>query len=396
MPTRAADAGTTRWGAIWVLFLSACTLALHQGKMPSAIGLLQGEFALSLTAVGWLVSTYAVLIALLALALGCAVARAGYARFAVGGVLLAGIASIVGALSPSIGLLAAARAVEGAGWIAVAVSMPSVIGRLASDRDRPLALGLFGAFVPLGTGLMLLAAPELQLAGGWRLSWVTAGAVSLVAGLCALAVCYRYRSHLASLDSGRSVPLGPELGRPVVWWLALSFFCYSVQFLAVTSFLPTVLQELAGLSLASASRLSALVILGNVLGNLAAGRLLQRGWRLSSVLRIAAILASCGAALTFIESVPLVIRIGGALLFTITSGAMPGALLASAGRVATAPVATGIVIGLMFQGAGIGQMAGPIVLAASVDFTGSWNAGALFSMLAGAFAVLAARGLRGV
>jgi len=133
-----------------------------------------------------------------------------------------------------------------------------------------------------------------------------------------------------------------------------------------------------------------------VLGNLAAGRLLQRGWRLSSVLRIAAILASCGAALTFIESVPLVIRIGGALLFTITSGAMPGALLASAGRVATAPVATGIVIGLMFQGAGIGQMAGPLVLAAAVDFTGSWNAGALFSMLAGAFAVLAARGLRGV
>jgi len=137
LPTRAADAGTTRWGAIWVLFLSACTLALHQGKMPSAIGLLQGEFALSLTAVGWLVSTYAVLIALLALALGCAVARAGYAR----GVLLAGIASIVGALSPSIGLLAAARAVEGAGWIAVAVSMPSVIGRLASDRDRLDCLG---------------------------------------------------------------------------------------------------------------------------------------------------------------------------------------------------------------------------------------------------------------
>ena len=86
----------THWGAIWVVFLAACTLALHQGKMPAAIGLLQVEFDLSLTAVGWILSVYAVVISSAALAIGMLVTRVGHTRVAIAGVALSGIGGVIG------------------------------------------------------------------------------------------------------------------------------------------------------------------------------------------------------------------------------------------------------------------------------------------------------------
>lgn len=364
--------------------------------MPSAIGLLRTEFSLSLTAVGLIVSMYAALVAVFALVLGLAVARVGYARFAIGGVALAGLGGIPGMLSDSVALLAASRALEGAGWILAAVAMPALIGRLSTDHDRPQSLGLLGAFVPFGSGLMLLAAPFVQAAGGWRLSWGVASIASLAAAVFAWRVCRRHAVRLGSLRQRQPAPVGTELMRPVVWFLALSFFSCSLLFLALTSFLPTMLQEQSGMSLGAASRWAAVVILINVIGNLMAGRLLQRGVPLFRLIRTAMLVATIAGAVTYLEPVPAPVRVLAALIFSGFSGVIPGAMFASAARVASVAAATGIIIGAMLQSAGMGQLAGPLLVAFLVESSGSWAAASVLVLVAGVVVAGAAQGLRSV
>ena len=62
------------------------------------------------------------------------------------------------------------------------------------------------------------------------------------------------------------------------WAVALSFAMYSAQWLAVVGFLPSIYQE-GGLSAALAAPATALAAAVNIIGNVASGRLLQRGTR---------------------------------------------------------------------------------------------------------------------
>ena len=58
--------------------------------------------------------------------------------------------------------------------------------------------------------------------------------------------------------------------------LSLTFMLYSLMFFALFSFLPVLLMERLGLSLAQAGLYSAIATVANVIGNLGAGMLLAR------------------------------------------------------------------------------------------------------------------------
>lgn len=391
-------ADRTRWLSVWALFLAGCTLALHAGKVPSALPLLRAELGLSLTEAGSVVSTYAILIALGGVAAGLLVGTVGYARFAVLGVALGGVGSVLGAGTDALAPLLLTRAIEGGGWIVAVVALPALISALARPADRPLALGLWGAFVPLGAGLMLLVAPSLQALGGWRLSWLLAALASLLAAGVVAWVCRAESARLATVGAGegggRLRAALADLARPAAWLLGLSFFLYSFQFLAVTSFLPTLLVETAGFALGPASVLAALVILGNVVGNVAAGALLRRGVGHVPLLSGAALATGIAAAVVYHAPWPPSPRVAAAFAFSVIGGAIPGTLFATVPSVARSSAALGALVGLMLQCSGLGQWLGPLALPAVVEWRGSWSAAGLPTVLAGVLGVAAAFGLR--
>jgi len=161
----------TRWGAIAALFLAGCTLALHVGKFPAALPLLVNEFSLSLSQSGNLVSIYALLIASCALLLGIAVPRLGYLNFAMVGLGLCVAGSLVGLLTNHATILMWSRACEGFGWIFGVVAFPTLFSSLCLVKHRALVLGIWGSFMPVGGGLMMLITPSLQNIHSWRLVW---------------------------------------------------------------------------------------------------------------------------------------------------------------------------------------------------------------------------------
>jgi len=382
---------STRWFSVLALYVSGCSLALHSGKAPSALPLLRAELALSLTQVGTVVSSYALMVAFIGLLMGLAVGMVGYARFALTGVALAGVGSFIGAGSDSFSLLLISRAIEGSGWIIGVVSLPPMLTRLSSERDRPLVMGIWGSFVPVGAGLMLFVAPWLQSIGGWRLSWQLAGTVSMFAVLLVWFVSRREEQALSVLQRSRQLPPLDDLRKPATWLLATCFCCYSFQFLSVTSFLPTLLldQPVAteassgGLQLGTASRWTALIILVNAIGNIAGGWAVRHGVATHHLLSGASLIMAAMAASIYSGLVPVSMVITAGIVFSMIGGIIPGTLFAMVPMVASVPAAAGVLVGAMMQSSGIGQWLGPLALPAVVERGGSWIAGGVLMAAVG-------------
>jgi MFS family permease len=366
------------------------------GKVPAALPLLREDMGLSLVQAGLVVSTYAILVALAGLALGLLVAAVGYVRFAVVGILLAAIGSLLGAQAQSLSWLLFSRAVEGGGWVLAVVALPAMLSQFGTERDRPLIMGLWGAFVPVGAGSMLLLAPLLQAVGGWRLSWLCAGIASLLAAAVVIRICHVNRGLLVSLAASSVRPPVTDLRKPVAYIISLCFFCYSFQFVAVTSFLPTLLIEHLHLSLGSASRWAAIVVLANAIGNVAAGWLLRHGVARHKLLSIAALTIGLMAMLVYFDILPLAARLAAAIIFSVVGGLIPGTLFATVPLVATVPASVGVLVGLMLQFSGIGQWLGPVALPVIVEHFGSWSAAGVLMLIVGIVGSVAAIGLRGV
>lgn len=358
------------------MFLAGCTTALHIGKVPSALPLLRTDWHLSLTQAGLILFIYAVLIATGGLLLGMLVRRVGYPRFAMAGVGIVGVGSLLGAQSDLFHGLLATRALEGLGWIMAVIALPPLLTALSHPRDRSLVMGIWGAFVPVGTGIMLLLSPMVLSMGGWRFSWIVAGMISLLASAMVTLIVRSHPAHLAAVQSTSSTGGTPltDLRGTLIWALSGCFLLYSLQFVSVTSFLPTLLLDTTSLSLTTASQITALVIISNALGNFTAGVLMRRGLSHVPLLITGALGMGVFAFFVFTDTLPVATRLACAFGFSMSGGLIPGTCFATLPMAVSVTSAVGLLIGLMMQSAGVGQLLGGLVVPLAVDYAGSWQA----------------------
>lgn len=349
--------------------------------MPAALPLLIEQLQLSLTQSGLVVSLYSLMIAILGVVLGLMVRRFGYVAFAITGLGLVAVGSLTGSLSVTLQWLLITRVLEGLGWIMSVIAFPPLLSAFAAARDRPLVLGIWGGFVPLGAGTMLIVAPWIQHIGDWQLSWQVAGAATALALFVAWIVTRVKEQDIRHLRVGEEVLPFVELKKPVVWLFSFCFFSYSSQFTAVTSFLPTLFIDTSNWTLADTSRVVALIVLSNVIGNVAAGYLLRFGASNVSLLLGSAVVMGLCAMIVFAESMGMPVRIAAAFMFSAFGGLIPGTLFASLPRVADNPLAIGLLIGLMLQFAGLGQLIGGVVLPAVVEYFDHWQAAGVYCLL---------------
>jgi len=390
--TRTTDV-STNWLSIWALFLAGCTLAVHVGKFPAALPLLVEEFDLTLAQTGNLVSVYALLIACGALFVGFMVARIGYVLFATTGIALCMTGSVAGAYADTLSVLMLSRIVEGLGWLAGVVALPSILNALAAPKDRPVVMGLWGSFMPIGGGGMLFLAPVFQSIGGWQLSWTIAGVLSLLGVVTISLVCRRERESLQQLRGVKSALNFGDLRKPESIAVMLCFLCYSFQYASVSSFLPILLVQESGLQLTTAAFWAAVAMLANAVGNIAAGWIINAGIKRHHILSCASLLMGLFAwiMLSFPDAV---VKISAGILMSALSGAIPGTLFSTSALVASSAAGVGIIIGFMLTGTGLGQLLGPIALTRVVDWTGHWYSGGVLNFCIGLLGVYFAFGLK--
>jgi predicted MFS family arabinose efflux permease len=348
--------------------------ALQVGKLPPALPALQAELGLTLVQSGFLLSIVQLAGLSLAVFMGLLADGMGLKRSMVRGLCLLALASGLGGFATSVTALLALRAIEGLGFLLVALPAPALIRRLVPPAQLPGMLGVWGAYMPTGTAVALLLGPLFIPAWGWGAWWWWFAGVSL------LMAAWLWRSVPA--DPVAHVAAGPgawqrlrrTLSARGPWLVALTFGMYSGQWLAVVGFLPSIYAA-AGVSGALLGVLTALAAAVNIVGNMASGRLLQRGWAPRSTLWLgfgAMALGSTVAFAPFTESLPW-LRFAGVLLFSGMGGLVPGTLFSLAVRLAPGDQQVATTVGWVQQLSALGQFVGPPVVAAVAARAGGWQ-----------------------
>jgi CP family cyanate transporter-like MFS transporter len=357
-----------------VIVLAGVAAALHIGKLPPALPLLQAELGVSLVQSGFLLS----LVQLAGMGLGLLVGLAGdglgLRRCLLAGLLTLSAASAIGGLAQDATSLLVLRAVEGCGFLLAVTPGPSLIRRTVAAGDIDAKLGLWGSYMPFGTALALLAAPWLLPLGGWRgWCWLLAALSLLMAAWVRAAVPADGATALAS----RAVwarRAGHTLAAPGPWLLGLCFAMYSGQWLAVIGFLPTVYAQ-AQVSGVAAGALTALAAAVNMVGNVTAGRLLRRGCAPRTLLWTGFAAMAIGAAGAFLPALDAggAARYAAVLVFSLFGGLVPATLFALCLRLAPGADTVSTTVGWMQQCSAVGQFVGPPLVGWVARQAGGWH-----------------------
>jgi MFS family permease len=156
------------------------------------------------------------------------------------------------------------------------------------------------------------------------------------------------------------------------WLVALAFFLYSGQWLAVVGFLPTIYSQagVGGLLLGALTALAAGI---NMLGNIGAGRWLARGTRPGVLLATGYTAMALGALVAFGAEGHPVWQYLAVLAFSGFGGLIPGTLFGLAVVLAPGQDSVSTTVGWMQQWSSLGQFVGPPVVAWVATLAGGWQ-----------------------
>jgi CP family cyanate transporter-like MFS transporter len=364
----------------WLVVAAGGVAALQVGKLPPTLPALQAELGLTLVQSGFLLSMVQLAGLTLAVFMGMLADGMGLKRSMVRGLLLLALASAAGGLATSVLVLLLCRALEGLGLLLVALPAPALIRRLVPPQQLAGMLGVWGAYMPIGTALALLAGPLFIPAWGWSAWWWLFALVSLGMAVWVWRVIPADPVLTVQDASGVMDRLRRTLGAPGPWLVALTFGMYSGQWLAVVGFLPSIYAA-AGVTGGLLGVLTALAAAVNMGGNMASGRLLQRGWAPRSTLWLgfgAMALGSTLAFAAFTEGLPW-LRFAGVLLFSGVGGLVPGTLFSLAVRLAPGEQQVAATVGWVQQLSALGQFIGPPTAAALAARAGGWQLTPMFT-----------------
>jgi CP family cyanate transporter-like MFS transporter len=363
----------------WVIVFAGVCAALHVGKLPPALPVLQNALGITLVQAGFLLSAVQVASMTLGLAVGLSADSFGLRRSMLVGLGLLSFASISGGFVDDAQSLLFLRALEGLGFLLVVMPAPALIRRTVDASQLSGRMGWWGTYMPTGSALALLLGPWVIAGLNWSAWWWLLGAVAAFAWgavwLCVPDVQPPAPTHNAANDAWpKRLALTLKSSGP--WLVALTFAVYSSQWLAVVGFLPTVYAEL-GLAAGTAGMLSACVALANVSGNITSGRLLQRGWPAQRLISIGFACMTLGAVGAYAvwqgEGLPTSLRFSCVVMFSAVGGLIPGTLFSCALRLAPSEGTVSTTVGYMQQLSALGQFAGPPLVAWVAASAGGWQ-----------------------
>lgn len=215
------DAGSTP--LLWVLVsLSLSMLLSSLGTSIANVGLptLVQTFSASFQNVQWVVLAYLLAITTLIVSVGRLGDLTGRRRLLLGGISLFTLASMLCAIAPTLGLLIAARVVQGLGAaIMMALTMAFVAEAVPKDKTGS-AMGLLGTMSAIGTALGPSLGGILIASFGWRSIFF----INLPLGLISLVLAYRY----LPADRQSSTPERPRFDHLGTLLLALTLGAYAL------------------------------------------------------------------------------------------------------------------------------------------------------------------------
>lgn len=399
-PAAAAAAGTVaptkvRWKIFLMMLFLISINYIDRASLSVAMPLIAKEFDIGPALQGVLLSSFFWTYAAMQIPGGMLADRFGPRAVTTAGMLLIAAGLWLCSLADSMRMVYAAYGV-GVGLGIALVYTPSIACvQPWFKARRGLAAGLASAGIGAGT----VAVPLMvTVAIGW---WQWRGAMrALALAVLVLGVCATWllrRAPAARMAPGQAVAgqsLRETLRDARFWWLYLS-----VVLAAPSMFIPFAHVSAAardmGVDAASAVGLVGLIGIGSLVGRFAIGALADRLGRTLTLLLMQASMGLSLLAWWSAGGYPTLVFF--ALWFGLSYGGIVSLLPAICMDLFGARAVSGI-IGTLYSGAALGNLAGPVLAGAVFDRTGSylpvlWACLALSALAAAASAkLLAARG----
>ena len=366
---------------MWLVILAGVCAALHVGKLAAALPVLRDALGVSVVQAGFLLSLVQLAGMTLGIAVGLMADAIGLRRTMLGGLWILAGSGALGASAHLPEELMLLRAFEGLGFLLVTMPGPGLIRRLVAANRLSAALGIWSAFMPLGTALALLGGPLVMAIWGWQALWEILAAITLAMGLsvAALVPADARSPGSSAAQAGWAVRLRDTLSSQGPWLVAVLFAVYSAQWIAVIGFLPSMYSQV-GLPSNWTAVATSIAAAANIIGNVASGRMLHRGVRPDRLLLAGYAAMGLGAWIAFgplmNELPPLIattLRYAAILIFSSMGGIIPGTLFSLAVRVAPDEGTISTTVGWMQQWSCLGQFAGPPMVAWVALKTGGWG-----------------------
>lgn len=345
--------------------------AMHIGKLPPTVPILQAELGIGLIQAGLLLSLVQFAGMFFALLFGSYTEKLGLKRCIVLGLGLLGCASALGSIAQSIYMLFALRILEGFGFLLITLSGPALIRKLVPLDALQPKMGLWSSYMGGGMGLGLLCTPFLVYAFNWQGAWIFFAVLSLFFAM----MVQHYVPNLEA--SAPPVVIKPliqaTLKHPPAWILACIFASYTGQWFSLVGFLPTIYQH-NHISLAQAGFLTAIVAMSNAVGTFICGLLLQQGWKARILIQtgFVVLLITSLAFYLFKDGLPFALQYGMVFCFSLFGGLVAAIVFSQVLHFAPKAIAISTTLGLVLQLSAISQFVLPPVVAVIVSLTGSW------------------------
>ena len=356
----------TRWGAVTALILAGVVVALQIGKAAIAVPVLQKELSLSLVVASWIIGAYGVLGAALGLPSGIVASLFSAKRTLIAGLIAAALGSLAGAFASDGGLLIATRVIEGCGFLAAVLAIPRLLRSVTAPRDRDTVLAVWGAYMPIGSLIMMVAGPHL-MTHGWQTLWIANAVIAFAYAIVVAAIPLHEDAHPTAPLQTLIPNIKAALGAPGPMLLAFAFGIYTFQYAAMANLLPTLLVDRLGLSISAAGTISAITVAANAVGNIFAGALLRFGAPLWAIAAFGYCFVGAAGFGVFSEGLSVFAIAALASASLAITGLIPASIFAAAPRFAATSALLAIVLGLLNQASNLGNLFGPAATASMVQ-----------------------------
>ncbi|MCB5180994.1 MFS transporter [Streptomyces antimicrobicus] len=179
-----------RWTVLAVCALSMFLVGVDTTIVNVGLPAIGTGLDVDTSGLEWVVDSYTVVLASLLIAAGALADRFGRRRVFRCGLVVFGLASLACALAPSLGLLVAARAVQGVGASMLSpVALAIVVGAMPDPRERARAIGVWASVFGLSMAAGPVTGGALIAAFGWRsVFWINVPVVVVALVLVAVFV----------------------------------------------------------------------------------------------------------------------------------------------------------------------------------------------------------------
>jgi len=365
-----------RTNTAWTIIVASGVVAgLHIWKLAPALTVIQDELGFSLIFSGVLLGVVQVAGMVGGLAVSLLAEVISQRRTLILGLLLLVAGSALGAFAPSAELLLATRALEGAGVIMATVMGPGLVRLHAPAKNLNMAVGWWAAYMGMATFLGVFCTALALKHMPWHLWWAILAAITLLPFplILKFVAADRPSGPAALREAVQRIAITARSGR--VWISGLIFGCYTVQWMAVVGFLPTIYEDF-GLSPVAGGLASAVVGGLNAVGAIICGGLLHRGINGRTLLMAGFALMSLTSILTFVFEYPaqlVWIQMLCVGLFSLAGASIPTTMTRVIVDLAPAGGSAPAAMGLSQQIFNIGNFTGPMLLAFLATVSGGWK-----------------------